>query len=290
MILKELKKKKKIKDFFDRFTFKATIPLYEMAIEPNKYSHFSLDFSTRFLLSYLSFFRGLAKSLTYEAFLLAFDRIKSRYGTTKVSKDMKLVILPNKNGGYAKGYLEFEGRYKNLHFENCKYFAAIFGILGIRVTDFTYSADDYYCRLDLLATDLMFREELDQEERLKLSVENVDFIINYNRMLDERDMYLWMKLAEDNGVTISFSNQKIFNRWIKKVEENLRKFGRKEDFLFKILKFFNKLHWIRIENAKDLSFKTEQLIEKNIEQKQYLLKYLSKNAELSEVDGIYYLK
>ncbi len=54
---------KKIKEFFDRFTFKAIIPLYEMAIEPNKYTHFSFEFSTRFLLMYLDLFKNEVKPI-----------------------------------------------------------------------------------------------------------------------------------------------------------------------------------------------------------------------------------
>ena len=109
-------------------------------------------------------------------------------------------------------------------------------------------------------------------------------------MLDDNDMYLWMRLAEDNGVIITFKNQNIFNKWVKSVEDHLQKFGNKSDFLLKILQFFNKLHWIRIEYIKDLSFQIEQYIDNNKKHKQYLLDYLSKHSEISEVDGVYYLK
>ena len=281
---------KQIKDFFDKFTFKATIPLYEMVIETNRYTPFSFDFNTRFLLMYLRILRSQSESLTYEDLLIFFEKIRSRFGTNNVSKDMKIELILDKDGGYAKGIFEFIGRYKNLHFENIKFVAAIFGVLGVKVTDFIYSSNNYYCRLDLLATDLLFRKELAKNERLKLLEENVDFVINFNRMLDDNDMYLWMRLAEDNGVIITFKNQNIFNKWVKSVEDHLQKFGNKSDFLLKILQFFNKLHWIRIEYIKDLSFQIEQYIENNKKHKQYLLDYLSKNSEISEVDGVYYLK
>ena len=109
-------------------------------------------------------------------------------------------------------------------------------------------------------------------------------------MLDDKDMYLWMKLADDNGVFITFKNQNVFNNWVKYIEDHLQKFGKKEEFLFKMLQFFNKLHWIRIEYVKDLSFQIEPFIEKNKKHKQYLLDYISKYSEISEVDGVYYLK
>jgi hypothetical protein len=204
---------------------------------------------------------------------------------------MRLEISSGKDREPTRATLEFLGKYKNLHFENCKFFAAVFGILGIRIIDFVYSPDDYYCRLDLLETNLLFnREDLAKKERLKLIEKNVNYIINYNRMLDDDDYYLWLRLSDDNDIFVSFKNQTVFNKWIKIIEAHLRKFGKQEEFLAKILQFFNKLHWIRIENIKNLSFRIERVIEENKEQRQYLFNYLSKISEISEIEGINYLK
>ena len=281
---------KRIKDFFDRFTFKATIPLYEMVIEPNKYTPFTFEFNTRFLLLYLDIFKSEVKSHNFKDADIFFEKIRSRYAKTNVSKDMRLELSSGKAKDPVRGTLEFIGKYKNLHFENCKFFAAVFGILGARVTDFIYSSDDYYCRLELLETDLMFNENLAKKKRLKLLEENVNYIINYNRMLDDKDLYLWMKMAEDSEMFVSFKNQTVFNKWIKNIEVHLRRFGKKEEFLTKILLFFNKLHWIRIENLKLNSFRIDRAIEESKEQKRYLYEYLSKISELSQKEGIFYLK
>jgi len=282
---------KRIKDFFDRFTFQGTIPLYEMVIEDHKYSPFSFEFNTRFLLLYLDMFKREVKSHNFKDVEIFFEKIRSRYAKNKMSKDIRLELSLGKNREPARGTLEFIGKYKNIHFENCKFFAAVFAILGVRVTDFIYSPDDYYCRLELIETDLLFNiEDLAKKERLKLIEENVDYITNYNRMLDDKDLYLWMKLVEDFEICVSFKNATVFNKWIKKIEAHLRKFGKKEEFLAKILQFFNKLHWIRIENIKNLSFRIERVIEENKEQKQYLFNYLSKTSKISEIEGICYLK
>ncbi|MFW9894545.1 MAG: hypothetical protein ACFFD7_01930 [Candidatus Thorarchaeota archaeon] len=282
---------KKIKQFFDRFTFQATIPLYEMSIEDHKYSPFLFDFNTRFLLLYLEMFKNEVRTHNFEDVDIFFEKLRSRFAKTTISKDMKLELFLSKNKEPAKGILEVIGKYKNLHFENCKFFAAIFGILGVRVTDFIYSPDEYYCRLELLETDLLFnRTELAKNERLKLIKENVDYITNYNRLLNDKDFYLWMRLARDNDIFISFKTKAVFKKWIKNVEEQLRKFGIKGDFLAKILQFFEKLHWIRIENINNLSFRIERVIEENKEQRQFLIDYLSEISNLSEVDGICYLK
>jgi hypothetical protein len=161
-------------------------------------------------------------------------------------------------------------------------------MLGIRLTDFIYSPRDYYCRLDLIETDLLFKKELIKKERLKLLKENVNFIVNYSRMLDDKDKYLWKNLAEDNQIFISFKTKNAFTNWIKNVENDLRKFGLKEQFLDKVLQFFNKLHWIRIENIKDLSFRIDQAIE-NTKQLQFLMEYLSQHTKITQNNGVYYI-
>ncbi len=162
-------------------------------------------------------------------------------------------------------------------------------MLGIKITDIIYSPIEYYCRMDLLETDLLFKKELVKKERLKLLKENVDFLINLNRMLDDKDMYLWINLAEDNDLFISIKNEKVFNKLINRVENDLRKFGSGEDFLNKVLKFFHKLHWIKIENLKTLSFQIEQSIEKDPEKRQLLLDYLSQYKNISRIEKTYIL-
>ena len=284
-------KGKKVKDLFERFSFNATIPLYEMVCEMAKYSPFSFEFNTRFLLLYLDKFKREVRSHNFEDVELFFEEIRSQRAKSNVSKDFRLELSLGKNREPAKGTFEFIAKYENIHFENCKFFAAVFGMLGVRVTDFIYSSDDYYCRMELIETDLLFnRDEQTMKERLKLIEENVDYIINYNRMLDDDDYYLWLRLSDDNEIYVSFKNQVAFNKWIKNIEVHLRKFGEKEEFLVKILQFFNKLHWIRIENIKNLSFRIERVIEENKEQKKYLFNYLSKTSKYSEIEGIYYLK
>lgn len=280
---------KGVKDFFEPFTFRATIPLFEMVSESNRYAHFTLGFTTHFILAYFNFLRKQFKLGSYDDLKILFERLKSRVSLSNISKDWRLEITPDEKKGPARGVLEFIGTHRNLHFENCKFMAAIFGMLGVKVTDFIYSQEDYYGRLDLIETDLLFGRELAKRERVKLIKENVRFIINYDRMLGDKDIYLWMNLAEDNELYVCFRNKNAFNKWIKIIEEDLTKFGNKENFLHKILLFFSKIHWIRIENLKNLSFRIEDFIENNQEQKQFIMDYLSKYSEISQNDGIYYL-
>ncbi len=278
------------KDFFDKFTFKATIPLYEMVSESNRYIPISFDFGTRFLLAVYRLYRGMyLKQKVTEGWQLLFERFKNRVYPSNACKELRLDIFPKENKKYGTGSLEFIGKQRNIHFENCKFFAGICGLLGVKVTDFHYSSKDFYCRLDLIETPLAFREELMKKERIKLLHENVNFIINYNRLLNDKDKFLWINIAEDSDLFVCFKSKNAFNKWIKIIENDLHKFGTEEDFLNKILQFFNKIHWISIENIKDLSFRIEQCL-KNNEQKDYLIEYLSQYSEISQSDGIYRLK
>jgi len=278
------------KDFFDKFTFKATIPLYDMVAESNRYTSISFNFITRFLIGVYNFYKNIyLKEESPKGWIQIFDRFKHRTYPSNITKELKLEVLPERDQGYGKGYIEFVGKQRNLHFENCKFFAGICGILGLRVTDFHYSAKDFYGRLDLIETPLAFRDELAKKERIKLLQENVNFVVNYNRMLSDKDKFLWMNLAEDNDVYICFKSKKAFNKWIGAIERDLRKFGPQEDFLQRILTFFNRLHWIRIEDIEEYSFRVDQSIDKN-NQRQYLLDYLSKISEITQIDEVYHLK
>ncbi|MFW9879905.1 MAG: hypothetical protein ACFFG0_43075 [Candidatus Thorarchaeota archaeon] len=280
---------KEVEDFFEDFTFRATIPLYEMVSKSNRYVPFSFEFVTHFILTYFKFLKRQIKSGTYNELNILIERLKTRVNLSNISKEWTMELIVDENNGPARGVLEFIGTNRNLHYENCKFFAGILGFLGVRVTDFIYSPEDYYGRLDLIETDLLFRKDLAKKERLSLLEDNVRFIINYDRMLDDKELYLWMNLSEDNELYISFRNKNAFNKWIKIIEKDLTKFGIRDNFLTKILLFFNKIHWIRIENLKTLSFQIEDFIERNQKQKQLIMNHLSNYSEISQNNGIYYL-
>ena len=66
---------------------------------------------------------------------------------------------------------------------------------------------------------------------------NIEYLINYSRIVEDKDYYLWMKLAKDNDVIINFKNEEAREKWIETIENDLRKFGTKEEILLK------QLHW-----------------------------------------------
>ena len=285
---------KEVKNFIDLndFSFNATVPLYEMVSENNRYASLSLGYFTRFLISYFNFLKKNFREKNYEDLQILFERIRSRVNPSPVSKELRLEIFPDEKRKLATTTLEFIGKQRNLHFENCKFNAALFGILGVKITDFIYAPKEFYSRCDFIETDLLFRKDLARKERMALIIENVDFMINYNRLLEDNDdKHLWMKLAEDNMLFINFKSKQTFNKWIKTVENDLQKYGRKDEFLRKMLLYFQKLHWIRIQSGeKDYSFQLEPVLENDDTQSKWLIDYLSKYAKISHTDGTYYLK
>jgi hypothetical protein len=279
------------KEVFDKFTFKATVPLYDMVAESNRYVSIPFDFITGFLMIIYKLYKKDIRNKNYDDFRIIFERFKNRIYPSNITKELNLEMFIDESRGFATSIFEFVGKQRNLHFENCKFFAAVFGLLGVRVTDFTYSAKDYYCRFDLAETSLSFREDLAKKERIKLLNENVNFVINYSRLLGDRDdKHLWMKLAEDSMLYINFKNKKAFTKWTKIIEKDLLQFSPKKDFLGKIIRFFEKLHWIRIVNNKDFSFQIEPALQESGEQAQWLKNYLSKHFEFSQIEDIYYFK
>ena len=278
------------KNFFDKISFKATIPYYEEAIKPNKYTNPSLEKLPAFFLTIRRFYMKLMESREIVDIQNTIGRIKNYLVSNNITKEFKIDLFTGKSRTDLSGIFEFAGIYKNLTYDTCKYTSAFFGILGIRVNNIVYSEKDGYYRLDLKATDLFFRDDLAKFERVKLMSENVSHFINYYKIIDDKDFYLWMKLAEDKNAIICFNNEETQNRWFDLIEGEIRKFSDKDDNRLHILKFFEKLHWIDIENENDLYFYIRLSNSKFEAEREFLMKTLSKNSQLSQENGGYYLK
>ncbi len=98
-----------------------------------------------------------------------------------------------------------------------------------------------------------------------------------------------MKLAEYNDVIINFKNKKSIDKWIKFIENDTIKYGSKEDLHLCLLKFFEKLHWIIIENENELKFQIVIYDDKYNEERQFLLDTLSKYSKVISENNTYYL-
>ncbi|MFX0021340.1 MAG: hypothetical protein ACFE9S_03375 [Candidatus Hermodarchaeota archaeon] len=277
------------KNFFDRISFKATIPYYEEAIKANKYTNPTLEKLPAFFLTIRRFYMKLMESREIKDIKNTVGRIKNYLVSNNLTKEFKIDLFTGKSRTDLSGIFEYAGIYKNLSYDTCKYTSAFFGILGIKVSNIVYSEKDGYYRFDLKATDLFFRDDLAKTERTKLMSENISHFINYNKIIDDKDFYLWMKLAEDKNAIITFSNEETQHKWFYLIESEIRKFSDKDDRL-QILKFFEKLHWIDIENEDDLFFYIRLSGSKFEAEREFLMKILSKNSQLTQDNEGYYLK
>ena len=280
---------KELDNFFGKFTFQANIPFYESAVETNRYTDFHFMKTPGFLLAYRKMSMETMNPPTNETIKIWFSRIKNWFLTNKITKFVNLDLFSEDDMKYHKGVYEFIGIYKNLHYENCKWKAAIFGILGIKILDVIYSEEELYCRFNVMATDLFYTQDLLKKERLKLVKENLECLMDYNRIIDDKSYYLWMKMAENKDLIVSFKNNKARSEWIKTFESYLKPHNNPREFTLKMLKVFEKLHWISIENPVHLSFRLNITKENNSEEIEFLIDYFSKQSKLSVEDGIYYL-
>ncbi|MFW9821792.1 MAG: hypothetical protein ACFFE4_02590 [Candidatus Thorarchaeota archaeon] len=277
-----------IKDFFDKISFNGLIPYYEFAIKANRFVEPTLEknpffyFTLRKLYNYDPYD---IKSIKY-----VFDRIRNYILSNNLTKEFRLDIFSGKGTKNLTAVFEQVGLYRNLSFENIKFTVALWGLLGVKVTSCLYSKKDIYFRADLKATDLFYKKELLKRERVKLMGYNLSRVINYTRILEDKDIYLWMKIVNDKNAFISFNNDESKGEWINLIENEISEFGDKEAHLLNLLRFFERLHWIEIENENELLFRIKLAEPKNQDDIDYMVKLLSEKSEIIKIDDNYQLK
>lgn len=279
-----------IQGFFDKISFKGMIPYYENAVKTNRYSNLTLDNTPQFFLALRRLYMGMMDPRDPKSIKNVFDRIGKYLLSNNLTKEYNIDIFTGKRNEDMKAVFEYVGIYKNLFNEFCKYTAAFFGLLGTKVSDFLYSEKDLYYRLDLEATELFFRDEPARKDRIKLMDYNLSYLINYMRIINDLDFYLWMRMAEDKETFISFKNKKDHEEWFALVYDDIKKFGDNEKEFLNLLKFFEKLHWIEIEDGDDLTFVFTLSKLKNSIEREFLLETLSKYCQISEDNEVFQLK
>ncbi|MFX0105257.1 MAG: hypothetical protein ACFE75_07185 [Candidatus Hodarchaeota archaeon] len=279
-----------IKDFFNKISFNALIPYYENAIKANRYTNPTLERNPFFYFTLRRLYMSRLDPYDITTIKTIFNRVRNYVFSNNISKEFRLDLFTGKSSKDLSGIFEHAGLYQNLCYENYKFSAALFGLLGNKITDFLYSPKNNYCRFDLKTTELFFRKDLAKKERIKLMDHNLSYFINYNRIINDEDYYLWMKLAEDKSIIINFNNELTKKEWVKLIENEIEKFGDKEEFYLNFLKFFEKLHWIEIESENDLIFQIRLSESKYQPEREYLLEILSRKSKISHINGKYRLE
>ena len=279
-----------IKDFFQKISFSALIPYYENAIRTNRYTSPTFEKNPFFYLTLRRLYMSQMDPYDTTTIKNIFNRVRNYIFSQNLTKEFSLDLFTGKGRKNLTGIFEYAGFYKNLCFETCKYTVALFGLLGVKLTDFLYSEKEIYYRLDLETTDLFYRKELAKQERIKLMNKNLSYFINYNRIIKDKDYYLWMNMADDKNIIINFNTEEAKKDWVNIIEREIEKFGDKEEYHLNILKLFEKLHWIEIESDTDLLFQVRLSKSKYQHEREYLFEVLSKKSEISQKNGKYTLK
>jgi hypothetical protein len=144
--------------------------------------------------------------------------------------------------------------------------------------------------MDLRLTDLYFEEKIMKKKRIELMNENLRYFTNYSRILDDDDYFLWMNLAEEKEFLINFNNENVFRKKLNSIIDDIKRYSEKEKFGLKMLKLFEKLHWIEIIDKKKLAFRIRLDDKKFQLETDFLIKKLSDYAKISKVDDQYFLK
>ncbi len=279
-----------MKDFFEKVSFSALIPYYEPSVRPNRYSNPTIEKNPFFFYTLRRLWTSQMDVHDIKSIKNFFNRMRNYILSNNISKEFKLDLFTGKGSENLTGVFEYTGLYKELSFENIKLSAAVFGLLGVKITNLMYSRKNNYCRFSVKTTDLTYRKELAKRERIKVIEHNLSYLINYKRIIEDKDYYLWMKIAEDKNAIISFINEKTKQEWVNLIESEIEKFGEKDDYHLNMLRLFESFHWIEIENEKELVFQIRLSKMKYQNEIEFLLNSLSKHSSVTEANGKHYLK
>ena len=281
---------KDIRAAFDEFTMKTVVHYYEAGVELNRFNKMKFKETMIYQLTWLNMFRKSVDALDLGTVKVFFDRMRNFYMENGQTTVFRIDLSSIKSSKHFTAVIEFATKTRNIHYENCKYLGYFLSVVGMQFTDFLYSEKDFSARFELKSTDIFFRKDLARKEKLKLMEYNLRYMTNYFRVVNDKDYYLWMKMAEDNDAYINFKSEKARNKMFELIEEDLRLFGTNKDFSSSILKCFERLHWISIVNSDKSSFIIELSEKTHQSDIEFLINYLSKFTQVVEEKGIYYLR
>ncbi|MBD3255365.1 MAG: hypothetical protein GF383_09745 [Candidatus Lokiarchaeota archaeon] len=273
-----------LKEFYGKFSTNLVIPVIESELQESKYSRMDYKPEIRFIFANWKFYMRNVDFNHIKSVDHMFKRLKKYYISQKTTRELRLDFINEKY------ILEYQGVYKNLHYLNSKLFAATAGVVGLKVVNFIYSESDMYSRFDLIETPLFGSREFMKNERFELIEHNLRFLSNFNVLINDDINYLWKELVYDENAVICFNSKKSWNKWIERIESDILEFGTDTDKCSTMLRFFEKMHWIRIENEVEKKFQIRLDEGKFSEEIEFLLDYFSKNNKIVQDRDTYYLE
>ncbi|TXT67034.1 MAG: hypothetical protein BAJALOKI1v1_210036 [Promethearchaeota archaeon] len=232
----------KIVSFYEPYSFKALKPLYEMITEPNRYQSYDFEEIIAFLLNVREIATKSLRDRNFNRYKAFLKRFELYFAKNKIASSLSFEPLTSKESEYMGIRISALSNYINISYESAKIFAAEFAILGLRVVAFNYSPEENYFRIDSLPTPLLFEDRLLKDQRKQLYEENISFIINSNNVLNDKDYYLWMRLAVDKSLYLKFHNPSARERWFDLITSDIKEYPSKNKYVLNLLKIFEKLH------------------------------------------------
>ncbi|TXT60399.1 MAG: hypothetical protein BAJALOKI2v1_110059 [Promethearchaeota archaeon] len=275
---------KEIVNFYSKNTFNALIPVVEHAFSISKFNKMDVREQPKLFLGFRNLIMKDMEPRNYKTLDHFVERIKRYLVSNNTSRDIWSETFTHKEY-YFNGHLDYEGIYPNLHFENCKIIAGILGILGLKMTNFIFSKKEIYARFEFIATELYFEDKIVLEKRKQLIDKNLDYLINYNNLLEDDAHHLWLKFVEEKNSIITFQDKSEFDKWFDKVKYDVEKFGDRKNLTEKILQIFDKLHWIDIIDLKTKEFDIRISEEKFPEEIEIMKEILAKYGDIEKTNG-----
>jgi hypothetical protein len=282
---------KNVKDFFDNFSFKGFTPAYEVFLESNRYTSLDLKSISFFLLSVRKFYLKDLNPRDLNDLKKMFQKIQKYFIRKNITRNFKFTIKTQDGEKNFQGIFEFSSYFKNFTFENAKFNALLFGFMGAKLNKTRFSEDGTYIRMEVKTTELFFNPKSYRIKRMKLAEQNLKKLINFKLILSDQKFYTWSKLSIDKDIMISFNDFSELESLLEKMALVSR--GNKSivDLNLKRLQFFEKLHWIKINNNEEHSFSIIIPEDKNQNEIEYMFRILKRFSNIVEIGhNNYYLE
>jgi len=236
---------KEVEDFYDKLTFKVLIPLYEETILMSKHVYPSKKLLSM-LLKLKNFIVREDRDDLYgkkNRMSNMMTRFRNYLKSNKETKDIDIFFTEN------GAIFEYSGNYTNIHYEFSKIFAALLGVIGLKIKKIVHLKK--YARFDLDVTDLAYDADLRVQERKNLMVYNLDQFIKLENIIDDKTHHLWIHTSASKEAIISFRDFKTGLKYLNSMIQKLPHEERKS----RILKIFEHFHWLAIDDEKSLSYR-----------------------------------
>lgn len=274
----------KISRFYDSHTFKAFIPLIEQAVDLNKYNFDNLDFLMDSYQKYREFI--IKESNLKESDLL---NLAKRFQSFLIKNN--LVSKFNVKFEDGKFIVEYNGHYRNIHYEQTKSLVIGASIMGLKLinSDIFEGLEEKEAKMIFEPTPLFTTKDINKKDMRNLVHENMEKFINYYNMINDKVKHLWIYLSKNKDIIVNFKNEVSALEWIYSFIDNLRKFATRKDLKLSILKLFEHFHWITIKDEQKLTFGYE-LPDSNLKERSIIDKILKGIGNLERRDETFYLK